>query len=248
MSYFETLSHFEANAFDQKDFDNLNIVLTAPSIFFSHFIGRYVMIKILATVAAAALFTIPQIASAVTTLTFEGQSNAIYTAPITRDGFTIGNPAGQEQHFHEIDSTQFGLASNGTGVLLNDRNTDIFLQQVGGGDFTLSSFDIAASFNNAPGITFEALGFLNNVQVGIVTGSLGQFTTFSGFASPVNFVTFNGLGGNGGFELDNIILNGAVNGAVPEPATWALMLLGFGFVGGAMRSAKRCQKVSVSFA
>lgn len=36
--------------------------------------------------------------------------------------------------------------------------------------------------------------------------------------------------------------------AVPEPATWALMLLGFGFVGGAMRSAKRKQKVNVSFA
>jgi hypothetical protein len=29
--------------------------------------------------------------------------------------------------------------------------------------------------------------------------------------------------------------------AVPEPATWAMMLIGFGFVGGAMRSAKRRQ-------
>lgn len=38
-----------------------------------------------------------------------------------------------------------------------------------------------------------------------------------------------------------------VAGAVPEPSTWALMLLGFGFVGGAIRSAKRQQKVTVSF-
>lgn len=37
-------------------------------------------------------------------------------------------------------------------------------------------------------------------------------------------------------------------GAVPEPSTWAMMLLGFGFVGGAMRSAKRRQKVTVSYA
>lgn len=36
--------------------------------------------------------------------------------------------------------------------------------------------------------------------------------------------------------------------AVPEPATWAMMLLGFGFVGGAMRSAKRRQKLTVSYA
>lgn len=35
---------------------------------------------------------------------------------------------------------------------------------------------------------------------------------------------------------------------VPEPASWAMMLLGFGFVGGAMRSAKRRQKVAVSYA
>ncbi|WP_051137239.1 PEPxxWA-CTERM sorting domain-containing protein [Novosphingopyxis baekryungensis] len=39
----------------------------------------------------------------------------------------------------------------------------------------------------------------------------------------------------------------AIAGAVPEPATWALMLLGFGFVGGAMRQRKR-QNVSVSYA
>ena len=35
--------------------------------------------------------------------------------------------------------------------------------------------------------------------------------------------------------------------AVPEPATWAMMLLGFGFIGGAMRSRLR-QKVIVSYA
>lgn len=203
--------------------------------------------KILITVAAVALIATPQIASAATTVTFEGQSNAIYNAPITRDGFTVGNTEGDEQHFHEIDSTQFGLANNGTGVLLNDRDTSIFLKQVGGGIFTLSSFDIAASFNNSPGVTFQALGFLNNVQVGMVSGALGQFTTFAGFGSSVDYVTFNGLGGSGGFQLDNIVLNDTV-AAVPEPATWALMLLGFGFVGGALRSAKRRTKVAVAYA
>lgn len=40
----------------------------------------------------------------------------------------------------------------------------------------------------------------------------------------------------------------SVGGAVPEPATWAMMLLGFGFVGGAIRSAKRKQKIAVSYA
>jgi hypothetical protein len=37
-------------------------------------------------------------------------------------------------------------------------------------------------------------------------------------------------------------------GAVPEPSAWAMMLLGFGFVGGAMRSAKRRKGLTVSYA
>lgn len=35
---------------------------------------------------------------------------------------------------------------------------------------------------------------------------------------------------------------------IPEPATWAMMLIGFGFVGGAMRAAKRRQNVTLSYA
>jgi hypothetical protein len=41
----------------------------------------------------------------------------------------------------------------------------------------------------------------------------------------------------------------SVTAAVPEPATWAMMLGGFGLVGGAMRSARRRKPgVKVSFA
>lgn len=39
----------------------------------------------------------------------------------------------------------------------------------------------------------------------------------------------------------------AVAGAVPEPSTWALMLIGFGAVGGVMRTRRR-QKLTVSYA
>lgn len=49
------------------------------------------------------------------------------------------------------------------------------------------------------------------------------------------------------FTLDNISVT-AVTSAVPEPTTWALMILGLGFVGGTMRSARRQQKVKVSYA
>lgn len=49
------------------------------------------------------------------------------------------------------------------------------------------------------------------------------------------------------FSVDQLVLNGTA-AAVPEPATWAMMLLGFGFVGGALRSSKRRQKLTVTYA
>ena len=187
----------------------------------------------------------PQYVSA-QTLTFEGQSNAQYGAPITRNGFMIGNPVGDTQHFHEIDSMQFGLASNGTGVLLNDRDSSIFLTAVGGGLFTLSSFDIASALNNQPGTSFTATGSVGDLTIGTIGGDLGQFATFAGFGASIDRVVFNGLGDGGGFELDNIVLNGAQTGAVPEPATWAMMLLGFGMMGCSVRASRR--KARLSFA
>jgi hypothetical protein len=39
----------------------------------------------------------------------------------------------------------------------------------------------------------------------------------------------------------------AVTAAVPEPSTWAMMLLGFAFIGGAVRSAKTRQTQTVSY-
>lgn len=45
-----------------------------------------------------------------------------------------------------------------------------------------------------------------------------------------------------GFALGG---TGGVGGAVPEPATWAMMLMGFGGMGAAMRSARR-QKRAVA--
>jgi hypothetical protein len=38
------------------------------------------------------------------------------------------------------------------------------------------------------------------------------------------------------FEFDNI---GALASGVPEPATWAMMLLGFGGIGFMLRNGKR---------
>ncbi len=45
--------------------------------------------------------------------------------------------------------------------------------------------------------------------------------------------------GDGAFGVDNFKVVGLSVGAVPEPATWAMMLFGFGLIGGMMRSDRR---------
>lgn len=40
------------------------------------------------------------------------------------------------------------------------------------------------------------------------------------------------------FNIDEVTVKGSAAGAVPEPATWAMMIAGFGFAGAAMRRRK----------
>lgn len=137
------------------------------------------------------------------------------------------------------------------------------------GFYTLSSISILSNyFNN--GIPGNITGF------SVTTGAISQFYSTTGFGGtgssgfPVNeLATLSGPGsalavdrftlsgfttaGNFPefFAIGELNVNGTaaiVNGAVPEPATWAMMILGFGFVGGTMRTARRRQKLALSYA
>ena len=67
-------------------------------------------------------------------------------------------------------------------------------------------------------------------------GSFNPNTAY--FAGPL-FFRFSNT--SGGLVIDNVVVDviAAGAGGVPEPATWALMILGFGAVGGAMRRRRR---------
>lgn len=58
------------------------------------------------------------------------------------------------------------------------------------------------------------------------------------FAREYNLPQFGHPGGTGGSRWGTYIANIRV-GAVPEPATWAMMIIGFGFTGFAMRRQRR---------
>ena len=108
--------------------------------------------------------------------------------------------------------------------------------------------------------TYNTLSFLGATGdvLASFTGSQIIASNFGNQVLPGSnpFVTFNVTGADQtlirglrltstqeAFEIDNITI-----GAVPEPGTWALMLLGFGFVGASLRSRKDRSAVRVRYA
>ena len=70
--------------------------------------------------------------------------------------------------------------------------------------------------------------------------SIGRRMTYTFGDKTVTSVVF--ASSQNSFEFDNI----ATVSAVPEPATWAMMIMGFGLAGSAVRNSRR--KTAAAFA
>lgn len=70
-------------------------------------------------------------------------------------------------------------------------------------------------------------------------GNTGELYAFFNFQSDTAFNRIQLVqNGGGGFEFDNLTIGSAVVSTAPEPATWAMMLLGFGAIGLALRKRR----------
>lgn len=185
---------------------------------------RYKSVFAAATLAVAAITAVP---SSAATLTFSGITAGTTSQPTyTEAGYTVTNvnPAGYFYGFPNAGELHFDL---GTGNVAYDFTAN------DGSLFDLGTFDVSYASLGAIG-TFTAYNAAN-VLIGTAV-----FTANTTGARSINLTGISRLRlidtGNH-FSIDNLQLNATP--AVPETATWAMMILGMGAVGYALRRAKR---------
>lgn len=96
-----------------------------------------------------------------------------------------------------------------------------------------------------PATRVESNGF-GGFSSGYPPITIAQFLAGAGSAN-IRYLTLDVDGGFTGtqqllttnFTVNGNVLSPSINGAVPEPSTWAMLLIGFGAIGTAMRRCRR---------
>jgi len=155
--------------------------------------------------------------------------------------FQPGSSSGNFSYFNYVpDGITTGWA--GVGTLYQ---TIVPLAQIGTYTLTVER-GVRNDFQASPG--WIALTFSNTSTTVYGTGTLATPGNWSTFTSTYTVgaldvgstigIVLNGAGNQGNW--DNVRLDGPRgNGTVPEPASWAMMIAGFGLVGASLRSRRQ---------
>lgn len=184
-----------------------------------------------------------------TTGQFNGNGNAFTS--YTENDFTASAPAGQ---FVQATNPFLNTPSTLPALLTGTFNgaTNATLTVTGTGMFYLSSLDLFLSElgPQQPSSSYSITGYLGNVlqyftPPTILSAGLNQYST-GGDKTPIDRLAIS-TSSLGQLYLDNINVTPVTAvAAVPEPATWGMMIAGFGAVGFAMR--RRRTQATVRFA
>lgn len=94
-----------------------------------------------------------------------------------------------------------------------------------------------AGLNYAPANNTNAGAINGNAFSTAIAGTIAGLSIADGQRFGFRWVDVDSTGSDHGVAIDNLSINAALApvGVVPEPSTWALLILGFGAVGGALR-------------
>lgn len=199
------------------------------------------------------------LACAASALMWAGSANAAVTVQQNFAVYGLGAPAtpAAPSFIEGIDPTLGTLLS----ITINT-TFSVFANATGS-----TGAPSTAVYFSSPGLSFSQSSGIGTPSIAFGYATLSQYTsTLSASASasylytvnPATYDLFSAshidialLGGNGssstgtGFTTSNsgigtvtYTYDGAATPAVPEPATWAMMIAGFGFIGAAMRRRK----------
>ncbi|WP_375402063.1 PEPxxWA-CTERM sorting domain-containing protein [uncultured Sphingomonas sp.] len=134
-----------------------------------------------------------------------------------------------------LTGTQNGTINFSTtvGTTINQTISNFFSFDDGvGGRFNFTPTSATTrTFNVTPGISSSISLFLLGTTVNTVR-------TFDPTPTSLT-LSFNNTGDSDYASAATLSIPPSVVAAVPEPGTWAMMIIGFGAVGGALRSRKR---------
>jgi hypothetical protein len=173
--------------------------------------------------------------SALADITFDGLagSNGDVFTTYSEDGLTITAIGGVARV-----AKNFG---NPVPDLYYEAGQTVTLEVTAGGDlFSFDSWDFAGN-NGVTSWTIKGFNggnesFTSSDSGDTSGGGFGFITVASGTNLTFDRLTFTFDVGGTSSNFDNFVGNVA---AVPEPATWGLMIAGFGLAGGALRRRHR---------
>lgn len=206
-------------------------------------------------VAAVSVATLSAPALAQQTFNDRAAFSAATTGTTTVD--FNGEPAGTES-YQGTSYSEGGVNFTADGIIYTIGNGDAGGQFTGGDTYGSSYFEWEGGFDlltvNLPGsataVGFDfvelrgnALDFLVTIDGVSTTVTSGPSALFFGSTAqnPFTIFTIQGLTGGAGLypTIDNLTFGAAAVAAAPEPASWAMMIGGFGAAGAALRRRRK---------
>lgn len=178
--------------------------------------------------------------------TVQGTTNQSNTLVDFISGPTSTCPACVTQTLSEPSNGQARVEVLGGNTVLQDVTIQLadLSNPLAGIGYIEFNLDETANLGNAIDVVINALD--QNGNPFSLTASVGNGSNwFSALASGgevIRSISFDAAGSTGFTDIRQVRLSpaiGQVRGAVPEPATWAMMILGFGAMGLATRRRRR---------
>jgi hypothetical protein len=136
------------------------------------------------------------------------------------------------------------------GVAYGQTNTSITIAALNGQSVTLNGFDMAAFVTDVGLATVVTIDDLLGNNLAVSSTTVGHPTHFGFNVTSSNGIRISWQGTNNlNVAIDNIDYTLTNVGPVPEPSTWAMMLLGFAGVGFvAYRRARKVDRLALTAA